>query len=82
MRRVAAAEAGTNFPALLDHVERGEPVLITRDGRAVARLVAEPRSPEASSLAEIVSTLRAEAAARGYGADAEEIRGWIEEGRR
>lgn len=39
MREVGAFEAENTLGALLDWVERGEEVLITRRGRAVARLV-------------------------------------------
>ena len=40
MREVGAFEAKTKLAALLDLVEGGEDVLITRRGRAVARLTA------------------------------------------
>jgi len=39
MTTVGAFEAKTHLSALLDRVERGEEVTITRHGRAVARLV-------------------------------------------
>ncbi|MEB3262270.1 MAG: type II toxin-antitoxin system prevent-host-death family antitoxin [Cyanobacteriota bacterium] len=39
MWRVTVAEAKAQLSSLLDAVERGEPVLITRRGRAVAELV-------------------------------------------
>ena len=39
MSEIEAAEAKNAFSALLDRVERGEEVVITRRGRAVARLV-------------------------------------------
>lgn len=39
MREIGALEAAGQLGALLDLVERGEEVVITRDGRAVARLV-------------------------------------------
>ena len=43
MHEVGAFEAKNKLGALLDWVERGEEVLITRRGKAVARLVpAEP----------------------------------------
>jgi prevent-host-death family protein len=41
MREVPASEAKTHLPRLLDAVERGETVIITRHGRAIARLVPE-----------------------------------------
>lgn len=39
MREVQASEAKTHLPQLLDEVERGETIVITRHGRAIARLV-------------------------------------------
>ncbi len=43
MREIGAFEAKNKLGTLLDWVERGEEVLITRRGKAVARLVpAEP----------------------------------------
>ncbi len=41
MREIQASEAETHLPELLDDVERGETVIITRDGRAIARIVPE-----------------------------------------
>ena len=38
-REVQASEAKTHLPRLLDEVERGETIIITRHGRAIARLV-------------------------------------------
>ena len=39
MREVQAANAKTHLPQLLDAVERGETIVITRHGRPVARLI-------------------------------------------
>lgn len=39
MREVGAFEAKNRFSALLDQVERGSEIVITRRGRAVAKLV-------------------------------------------
>jgi prevent-host-death family protein len=39
MRQIGAFEAKNTLGSLLDQVERGEEVVITRRGRAVARLV-------------------------------------------
>jgi prevent-host-death family protein len=41
MRKVQASEAKTHLPKLLDDVERGETLVITRHGRAIARIVPE-----------------------------------------
>jgi prevent-host-death family protein len=41
MREIQASEAKTHLPQLLDDVERGETIVITRHGRPIARLVPE-----------------------------------------
>jgi prevent-host-death family protein len=40
-REVQSSEAETRLHQLLDEVEQGETIVITRDGRAVARIVPE-----------------------------------------
>jgi prevent-host-death family protein len=40
-REVQACEAKTHFARLLDEVERGETIIITRHGRPIARIVPE-----------------------------------------
>lgn len=42
MHAVSAFEAKNKLAALIDRVEQGEEVLITRHGKAVARLVGYP----------------------------------------
>ena len=53
MREIGAFEAKNTLSALLDMVERGEEVVITRHGKRVARLVRETgmRDREQASLA-------------------------------
>jgi prevent-host-death family protein len=41
MRQVQASEAKTHLPELLDEVERGVTLIITRHGKPIARLVPE-----------------------------------------
>lgn len=41
MRHVQASEAKTHLPSLLDDVERGETLVITRHGKPIARIVPE-----------------------------------------
>ena len=41
MREIQASEAKTHLPQLLDDVERGEIIVITRHGRRIARIVPE-----------------------------------------
>ena len=47
VRKVGAFEAKTKFSELLDRVERGEEIIVTRHGKPVARIVPyEPRRSE------------------------------------
>jgi prevent-host-death family protein len=41
MREVQASEAKAHLPSLLDAVERGETIVITRHGKPIARIVPE-----------------------------------------
>ena len=41
MRVIRASEAKAHLPSLLDAVERGETVIITRHGKPIARIVPE-----------------------------------------
>jgi prevent-host-death family protein len=41
MREIQASDAKARLPQILDDVERGETVVITRHGRPIARLVPE-----------------------------------------
>ena len=41
MREVQASEAKTHLAKLLDDVERGESIIVTRHGRPIARIVPE-----------------------------------------
>ena len=47
MREIQASEAKTHLPQILDEVERGETIIITRHGRAIARLVPEAQHRKA-----------------------------------
>jgi prevent-host-death family protein len=47
MREIQASEAKTHLPSILDEVERGVSVVITRHGRPIARLVPEAGRREA-----------------------------------
>lgn len=74
---VGAYEAKTNLSRLLERVERGERITLTRHGRPVAMLVpvGEKRSSE-----EVVGDLRE--FRQGRRLDGVQLRGMIEEGRR
>jgi prevent-host-death family protein len=60
MREVQASAAKTHLPQLLDDVERGETIVITRHGRAIARIVPEAhrRQEEINSAIESIKSLR------------------------
>ena len=58
MREIQASEAKTHLPQLLDEVERGETILITRHGKPIARLVPEIDRRQAE-VRQAVANLRA-----------------------
>jgi prevent-host-death family protein len=60
MREVQASEAKTHLPQLLDEVERGETIVITRHGKPIARLVpdADRRRAEIEQAIEGIKELR------------------------
>jgi prevent-host-death family protein len=60
MREVQASEAKTHLPQLLDEVERGETLVITRHGRAIARIIPETqrRQEEIDKAIENMKALR------------------------
>ena len=57
MREVQASEAKTHLPRLLNEVEAGETIVITRHGVAIARIVPEQEGKRAE-IAEAVAKLR------------------------
>ena len=77
MVEVGAYEAKTNLSRLLERVERGERITLTRHGRPVAMLVPvdEKRPPE-----EVVGEMRNFRRGRRLGSV--ELREMVEEGRR
>lgn len=78
MRQVGVYEAKTQLPRLLDDVERGETITITRHGRPVARLV--PIRGRRRSVRDVIEAL--EAFRQGHTLGDITIRELIEEGRR
>ncbi len=78
MITVGAFDAKTRLSELLDAVERGDVVTITRHGRPVAEL--RRAGPAAAlSLREAIEAARA--LRSGVNASRDEIEAWIEEGR-
>ncbi|HWK45520.1 MAG TPA: type II toxin-antitoxin system prevent-host-death family antitoxin [Stellaceae bacterium] len=60
MREVQSSEAKAHLSQLLDDVEQGETVIITRHGRPIARIVPEAhrRQGEIDRAIETIRTLR------------------------
>jgi prevent-host-death family protein len=77
---VGAYEAKTHLADLLDRVERGERITITRHGRPVAELVPPTGTPEVT-VDEAIVGLRSFRAGHALGAGLA-IRDLINEGRR
>ena len=78
MKQVGVYEAKTKLAGLLDEVERGETVTITRHGRPVARLV--PIEKRKRSVGEAIDAIRE--LRKGNILGDITIRELIEEGRR
>lgn len=80
MRKIQASEAKTHLPRLLDEVERGATIVITRHGRPIARLVPESsdRRAEIRQAIEEIKALRR----RMPKLSATEVRALIDEGRK
>ena len=51
MREVQASDAKTHLPRLLDDVEAGETIVITRHGKPIARLVPDEAHRKAQAAA-------------------------------
>ncbi len=60
MREIQASEAKAHLPSLLDEVERGETLIITRHGKPIARIVpeADRRQEEIDRAIEDIKALR------------------------
>lgn len=80
MRTVQASEAKTHLLRLLDEVERGERVLITRHGKAVAEIVPHGEA-DRQRIDQAMANLR-EIRKRTKPVSIDEILAWRDEGRR
>lgn len=49
MRQVQIAQAKAHLSALLERVEAGEEIIIARRGKAIARLIPEPRTQRSAA---------------------------------
>jgi prevent-host-death family protein len=81
---VGAYDAKTRLSELLDRVEKGEQIIITRHGRPVARLIPERSNDivQAIDALDRITARRERLAQQGVQVTREEIRAWREEGRR
>jgi prevent-host-death family protein len=78
---IGAFDAKNKLGQLLDRVEQGEEVTITRHGRAVARLVPAQRVTSRSDAQAAVERMRRRAEELGSPFDWEEWKAWRDEGR-
>jgi prevent-host-death family protein len=84
MKQVGIFEAKTHLSRLLDEVEKGGEVTITRHGKPVAKLVqatAEFSPEEIERRRQAIARLRANARRINLNVSHEEIKAWIEDGR-
>jgi prevent-host-death family protein len=84
MKHVGMFEAKTNLSSLVEEVENGSQVVITRHGKPVAKLVRadDPFTPEKiARRRQAIAELRAIANQLKINATQEEIKSWINEGR-
>ncbi len=77
-REVQASKAKTHLDRLLDEVERGETIILTRHGRRIARIVPEPQCRQ-QEIDEAIDNIR-ELGRQNGKATIEEILSWIREG--
>jgi prevent-host-death family protein len=58
MKQIGAFEAKNTLGTLLDQVEQGEEIIITRHGKAVARLVPNTRQTDQNHTRETLQRIR------------------------
>ena len=77
---IGAFDAKTHLSQLLDRVEAGEEIEITRRGRPVARLVPYEEGITSEQIMDILNVVREE---RGsYGVSSKDVDEWKHEGRK
>lgn len=79
MREIQASDAKARLAQLLDEVEHGETVVITRHGRPIARLVPEPEAQGAEKL-KLIQKIREFRRTLRNPLTTEEILAWRHEG--
>ena len=84
-KHVGIFEAKTHLSNLVDEVEKGGEIVITRHGKPVAKLVACPSAADEEELVakrrQAILEIREMARKRGLRISHEEIKSWINEGR-
>ena len=78
-REVQASEAETNLAGLLDEVERGETIVVTRHGRRIARIVRVPQRRPQKEIDEAIANIKALQKEAGK-VTLEELLSWRHEG--
>lgn len=82
MREIGAFEAKNTLETLLDMVQQGEQIVITRHGKPVARLVPEIATPDRAAAKAAVARIRERVRSRASAAiSIEEWTGFRDEGR-
>ncbi len=84
MKHVGIFEAKTNLSRLIEQVEKGQEVTITRHGKPVVKLVrarSEPTPEQIAERKEAIKRLQEIASRLKINATQEEIKAWINEGR-
>ena len=84
MKHVGMFEAKTNLSSLVEEVEKGGEVVITRHGKPVAKIVraeSDLMPEEVARQRQAMAEIREMARKRGLRISQEEIKSWIEEGR-
>lgn len=82
MQEISVFDAKNKLSALLDQVERGDEVAITRRGKVVAKLVPVASSSRSKEAAERLRALRRAIARRGVVLPWDELKRFRDEGRR
>ena len=82
MQEFSVFDAKNKLSALLDQVERGGEVAITRRGKVIAKLVPVASANRPQAAAEHLRALRRQIAARGTALPWDELKRHRDEGRR
>jgi prevent-host-death family protein len=84
MKHVGIFEAKTHLSGLLEEVEKGGEVIITRHGKPIAKLVqcvAQPDPDIVAKRRQAIAEIREMARKRGQRIPIKTIKAWINEGR-